>query len=147
MTRLGLAQAAIKQVNNEILKFGAGNQAQDIRKTRGVALHRTKVLQDKKDVDWQVTRDNAADEKRVQPEPARRNILLQYYGASVCDDFGYATFNYLRQIASGQKLTRAASPGLHHAFVVIGDLKTDADNELVVADPWPTSPQAVVWSD
>jgi hypothetical protein len=147
MTRLGLAQAAIKQVNNEILKFGAGNQAEDIRKTRGVALQRTKVLQDKKDIDWQVTRDNAADEKRVQPEPARRNILLQYYGASVCDDFGYATFNYLRQIASGQKLTRAASPGLHHAFVIIGDLKTDTDNELVVADPWPTSPQAVVWSD
>jgi len=147
MTRLQLAQAAIHQVNNEILKYGAGNQADDIRKTRGVSLNRTKVLQDKKDVDWTVIRDNAEDEKRVQPEPARRAILLKYYGASVCDDFGYATFDYLREIASGQQLTRAASPGLHHAYVIIGDLKTDTDSELVVADPWPTSPQACIWSD
>jgi hypothetical protein len=147
MTRLQLAQAAIFKVNNEILKYGAGNQAPDIRKTRGVSLHRTKVLQDKKDVGWRVIRDNAADEKRVQPEPARRAILLEYYGASVCDDFGYATFDYLRQIASGQRLTRAATPGLSHAYVIIGDLKTDAEDDLVVADPWPTSPQACTWPD
>src|SRR5438552_4172630 len=122
MERLRLAQDAIQQVNSEILKFGAGNQADDIRKTKGVSLHRTKILADKKDVDWKVTRDLGADERRVQPEPARREILLKYYGASVCDDYGYATFNYLRQIASGQKITRVSSPALHHAYVIIGDL-------------------------
>jgi hypothetical protein len=147
MERLRLAQRAIRQVNNEILKFGAGNQEEDIRRTKGAALHRTKIIEGGKDIDWTVTRDLAADEMMEGAEPARRAILLSYYGASVCDDFGYATFNYLRQIADGQVLTRASSPGLSHAYVIIGNLAKDKESELVVADPWPTSPQACRWID
>ena len=55
------------------------------------------------------------------------------------------TQDYLRTIAPGETLTRVGKGG--HAFVLIGDLDTEPHDQIVVADPWPTCPQACLWED
>ena len=68
----------------------------------------------------------------------------------MCDTYSYATFNQLRKTAGGEEISRAGLDcGDHggHAFTVLGDLKAEEADKLVVADPWPTAPQAVLLED
>jgi hypothetical protein len=149
MTRLTQATEAIQYANNEVFKYGAGNQDHDIKATRGVAKARAENVVDRSN--RAVTKDfnNLAEVDEI--DMATPEILARYYKAGVCDDFSAVTLNYLRKNAPGQPLTRAKVAGLGHAFVIMGKWRAgrgrDSDSRLVVADPWPVRPQGVRWLD
>lgn len=150
MTRLEWATRAIQYVNNEVFIYGAGNQKDDIRRTGGIASVRTQELRlpSNRRVDKSGP-ELLAEGSGLNPgaEPARQAMLARYWHAGACDDYSNVTFNFLREKLSGTMLTRCAAGDLHHAFVIVGDLANDSDQELVVADPWPTEPQACTWAD
>lgn len=146
IARIALAQRAIEHVNTQVMIYGASNQVEDIALTGGVAHKRGELLRGGKFMgEYHVDKD--ARETDQGGNSARGTTLAEYYHAGACDDYSHVTFNYLREHASGQLLTRCTASGSHHAFVIIGDLDHDADEDLVVADPWPTRPQACTWRD
>jgi hypothetical protein len=159
MQRLAIATQAIQRVNNEILIYGAGNQVEDVQKSRGVSKLRADQQSAKgqkalgASYDYKLTQEQKFAERNEAvsggKESARRAVAAEYYHAGVCDDYSYVTFNVLREIAAGEKIHRVSSGGLHHAFCIIGDITpgNEQDNELVVADPWPTRPQSCTWAD
>ena len=133
-------------------------QVEDVRKSKGVSKLRADQQSAKgpknmgSSYDYKLTQQQKLDERGEAvsggKESARRSVAAEYYHAGVCDDYSYVTFNVLREIANGEKISRVAAGGLHHAFCIIGDLTgtVEQDNELVVADPWPTHPQACTWA-
>ena len=136
--RLAAAQKAIEHVNNNVMMYGAGNQLEDIVTTRGVSRERARALK-RKNV---VSNDRSF---RDGAEEARASVKAEHWKAGVCDDYAKVTLDYLRSVLSGVKLSRVAND--RHAFVLIGDPSTETGDQVVVADPWPTRPQAVLWQD
>jgi hypothetical protein len=130
--------------------YGAGNQKEDIVATRGVSRSRTEDSRRSSkftrtrfgpgfgDVRDNKTQDEGADE-------ARATVKGQHWKAGVCDDYANVTLDYLREHLGGHTLNKMGKD--KHAFVIIGDMQTESDDQLVVADPWPTRPQACLWSD
>jgi hypothetical protein len=64
-----------------------------------------------------------------------------------CGEHAWVAFAYLREHATGETINRVAPSYIDHAFAIIGDLETEADNELVVSDPWVNNPTACLWED
>jgi hypothetical protein len=136
--RLEAAQAAIEHINNNVMQYGAGNQMEDIVETKGVSRNRAQALKQKNVV---------SDFRSMAPgaEEARSTVKAEHWKAGVCDDYAKVTLDYLRSQLTGVQLTRVAHD--RHAFVLIGNPETEPADQVVVADPWPTRPQAVLWKD
>lgn len=142
---LTLAQRAID--HTKAIIQNQGNQLPAIERTKGNSFNRLRVVRN--DDYWTFTTDEAADVAARDP--------LAYIAAKVdiarggnCGEHAVVAFNFLRSIAKGVKLQRCSYEGLDHAFVILGDLTQPdefPDNELVVADPWPISPEACLWED
>jgi hypothetical protein len=89
---------------------------------------------------------------------ACRAISAKWHGAGVCDDFAAVTFFFLqKQKDAEDKFYRVTvslndDKSLSHAVVIIADPGLNEEEIMasptaVVADPWPTSPFAVLVSD
>jgi hypothetical protein len=140
LTRLAAAQRGIEYLNREVFIYGAGNQLDDIVGSKGVSRIRTERLRN--------PAANKLDGNRdLTPgfEEGMHATKAEHWHAGVCDDYAKVMMDWLRTNLPGEKLTRVAHDS--HAFVIIGDRATESADELVVADPWPTRPQACSWKD
>lgn len=138
LKRLAVAQKCIEHINRNVMTLGAGNQKEDIVATQGVSRQRAQLSKTHNIVDnGRSTKDGA--------EESRATVKAEHWNAGVCDDYAKVTMDYLRKALPGETLTRVGHD--KHAFVIIGDRGQEQDSDLVVADPWPTRPQACLWTD
>jgi outer membrane protein OmpA-like peptidoglycan-associated protein len=142
MKRLGWAQNAIKHTK-EVFEYGAGNQKDALESTMFNSYFRVKVVRDEKY--WNLT---------SKVKPVAYSNWEAYTAAKVeiakggnCGEHAQVAFDYLRLNAIGETINMADKKGLDHAFVILGNVPSENDNQLAVADPWPTAPTATLWED
>ncbi len=142
MKRLVAAKAAIKHAKS-VFEFGAGNQKLALDATNFNSAYRLMVMRDLKywDLDWSVRALASAN------PTALTAAMAEIAHGGNCGEHATVGFDYLRVNAPGEKLTKASVKGLDHAFVLVGDLDNEGDEELVVCDPWPTAATACTWED
>jgi hypothetical protein len=142
MKRVKLAEEAIDHTKN-VFKYGAGNQAEALKKTKFNSYYRLKVMRDSSY--WNI-------DKTVKPLATSNPDALTAAKADIarggnCGEHASVAFNYLRVNAVGEKINKAKVKGLDHAFVLMGDTDTEKDDEIGVSDPWPTQATATIWED
>lgn len=142
MSRLGQAADAIAATKKAIPH--QGNQVPSLLATNMNSLARLRVMRD--DRCWEFTTNES------------RQLASQNYEAYVaakadlahggnCGEHAWVAYHYLRLHAKGDRIQMSAKSGLDHAFVIMGDIKNEKDNELAVSDPWPNNPTACLWED
>lgn len=141
MGRLSSAGAAISYTKS-ILSFGAGNQEDAIRLSKANSYYRLKAMRDRKS--WTLAPGLRA--LAAQFPNAMTAAKAQLAQGGNCGEHAAIAFDYLRRVA-GCTVNYSQKSGLDHAFVILGDIGKDGDNELAVSDPWPTSPTATLWED
>ena len=142
MSRIGHAKSAIDHTK-KVLSHGGGNQKEALQATNFNSYFRMAAMRDPDC--WYLDRELFAL-ARANPSAltAAKADLAQ---GGNCGEHAAIAFDYLRRNAGGETIHKSAKEGLDHAFVVIGDIRNDADDELVVSDPWPTAPTACLWED
>lgn len=140
--RLELAREAIDHTK-DVLEFGAGNQASALQETNLNSGYRVWVMRN--DKYWKMA-DSVKYIAKQYPEAlvAAKADLAQ---GGNCEEHGALAFDYLRLKAKGETLNMTRVDGLDHRFVVLGDIRKEADNELTISDPWPVMPTATLWED
>jgi hypothetical protein len=142
MGRLTLAADAIAATKKAIQH--QGNQVPSLKATKMNSMYRLRVMRD--DRCWEYTTREAqqlAYENREADIAARADLA---HGGN-CGEHAWVAYHYLRLNAKGERIQVSQKSGLDHAFVVVGDVKKEKDNELVVSDPWPNNPTACLWED
>jgi hypothetical protein len=140
--RLQKAKAGIDAVK-KVMKFGAGNQREALEMSQMNSTYRLLVM--RTDHFWEMspeTEQLAAE----NPEAAIAAKAELAHGGN-CGEHAWCAFQYLRLHAAGEPLAVSAKEGLDHAFVLMGNLESEPDSELVVSDPWPTRARACLWED
>lgn len=142
MSRLTVAADAIAATKKAIP--AQGNQVPALQSTKMNSYYRLQVMRD--DDCWEfATQESAtlASQNREAYEAAKADLA---HGGN-CGEHAWVAYHYLRLHAKGERIQYSAASGLDHAFVILGDIKNDKDNELVVSDPWPNNPTACLWED
>jgi hypothetical protein len=152
MGRIDKAREAIKHAKS-VFVYGAGNQTEAVKATNFNSRYRLKVMRDNPPLleafgvtsFWELT-DEVKPIAAANPEAltAAKADLAQ---GGNCDEHAQVALDYLRVNAVGETLNRVAVSGLDHAFLLIGDIKSDSDADLVACDPWPTKATATTWED
>lgn len=142
MARLKHARAGI-EYTKEVLRFGAGNQKEALETSNFNAYFRMAAMRDPEC--WHIS-------PSVRPLAARHPDALTTAKAHLarggnCGEHAQVGFEFLRATATGETINRVDVEGLDHAFVMIGDTRTEDGASLVVCDPWPTAPTACLWED
>jgi len=141
--RLAQARAAIAHVK-AVMSAGAGNQIEALLATNMNALARVKVMRDESC--WEFVSAGASQLAQQHPVALQAAKADLAHGGNSGEHAAVA-FDYLQAYAKGEKLALVATKDLDHAFVMIGDLASDQDADLVVADAWPTAATATLWED
>jgi hypothetical protein len=139
--RLAVAADAIAATKKAIQH--QGNQVPALKATNMNSQYRLRVMRD--DRCWEYTSD-AQTLAYQNPEAdiaARADIA---HGGN-CGEHAWVAYHYLRLHAKGERIQVSQKSGLDHAFVVIGDVAKEKDEELAVSDPWPNNPTACLWED
>jgi hypothetical protein len=121
-----------------------GNQIPALQRTNMNSRYRLIAMRDPRC--WEYTTQESATLARQNPEAdiaAKANLA---HGGN-CGEHAWVAYHYLRLHAGGEHIQVSSKEGLDHAFVLVGDLKNDKDNELAVSDPWPNNPMACLWED
>lgn len=141
MNRLKAAREAIDYAK-EKFPYGAGNQSEALDSSSFNSYFRMKTA-----------RNNSAFaispevEKIAQENPAAfLAAKAELTKGGNCGEHARVVYDYLRRKYPDEHIQIAQKEGLDHAFVIIGD-PAEKDNELVVADAWPTNPTPVLWED
>lgn len=142
MGRLMAAQMGIEHTK-ELLSHGGGNQREALEETKFNSYYRMKAMRNKNF--WQGT-PAAIDLAKQNPQAATA-AKARHAGGGNCGEHAAVAYDYLRQNLGGDRVSQVAVEGLDHAFVMIGDMAKDAESDLVICDPWPTSPVACLWQD
>jgi len=140
--RLKFAKDAIAHTKS-VMKFGAGNQKEAIRMSKMNSNYRLACMRDPDAWEYDRSIIKLANANRDALTAAKADLA---HGGN-CGEHAAVAFDYLRVHALGQRITKASKQGLDHAFVLIGDLDSDTDAELVNSDPWPTVATATLWED
>ncbi|MBP8809706.1 MAG: hypothetical protein KBG48_11955 [Kofleriaceae bacterium] len=141
--RLAQARNAIT-ATKAVMNFGAGNQVEALKKTNLNSMARLQVMRE--DSYWEIAPEVRAI-AGANPEALIAAKADLAHGGN-CGEHAWVAYHYLRQNAAGQHIQVSAKDGLDHAFVLIGDVQgEDKDNEIAVADPWPTRARACLWED
>jgi len=141
-SRLQVAADAIGATKKAI--ENQGNQIPALQRTKMNSKYRLIAMRDPRA--WEYTTRESATLARQNPEAdiaAKANLA---HGGN-CGEHAWVAYHYLRLNAAGEHIQVSAKSGLDHAFVLIGDLTADKDNEIAVSDPWPNSPMACLWED
>jgi len=145
--RLQMAQEAHDYARSK-LTYGAGNQALAMADTNLNSTYRVQVARDdaKQYFNYPdgATRLAGLNTQSQIAELAAKAELAQ---GGNCGEHAMVAYDYLRRTYPDEYLQLSRKEGLDHAFVIIGDPASDSSEELVVADPWPTSPTPVLWED
>ncbi|MEO8701051.1 MAG: hypothetical protein ABI867_13465 [Kofleriaceae bacterium] len=141
MTRLQLAADGIAATKRAIAH--QGNQVSSLFSTNMNAKYRLQVMRNS--AAWEYTPEARALAGQHKEADVAAKADLAHGGN--CGEHSWVAFHYLREHAVGQPINRVAPTYIDHAFVIIGDLKTDPDNAMAVSDPWTNKPTAVLWED
>lgn len=144
MARLERARAGIEYTKSVFI-YGAGNQAEAIRATNKNTTFRHEVVRDPHDQYWDIA--DAVKPLIAADYPAFMAAKADIASGGTCWEHALVAYDWLRREAPGETITVVVRDGIDHAFVIIGDLDGDADDELVVCDPWPTEATATLWED
>lgn len=142
MGRLALSANAIKHTEG-VMAEGRGNQYEDLKRTNFNSYFRMAAMRDPEC--WYIA-PQVMHLARAHPD-ALTHAKAGLAKAGNCGEYAAVAMDWLRVNAAGEHLHYSAKEGLDHAFVIMGDIENDADNELVVADAWPTAPTACLWED
>jgi hypothetical protein len=121
-----------------------GNQIPALQRTNMNSKYRLQAMRDPRA--WEYATQESATLARQNPEAAIAAKANLAHGGN-CGEHAWVAYHYLRLHAGGEHIQVSQKQGLDHAFVLVGDLKQDKDNELAVADPWPNNPMACLWED
>jgi hypothetical protein len=141
MARLAFAADAIAATKRAIAH--QGNQVSSLLATNMNSKYRLQVMRNS--AAWEYTPEARALASQHKEADVAAKADLAHGGN--CGEHSWVAFHYLREHATGQPINRVAPTYIDHAFVIIGDLKKDADNEMAVSDPWTNKPTAVLWED
>lgn len=140
--RLKKAQEAIDFVKS-VLEFGAGNQKEALEASNFNSYFRMQAMRD-----WDCWE---LDPQLYELARMYPNALTAAMGGLAkggnCGEHAQIAYDWLRMNASSEVVTQGDVEGLDHAFIFIGDLDNDSDQDLTISDPWPSAPQAVLWED
>lgn len=139
--RLSAAKAAIAQTKKAI-KNGAGNQFSALKDTKFNSYFRMQAMRDP--AAWEL--DPALEDLAARYPDALTAAKADLAGGGNCGEHAMYAFDWLRMHVA-DPVNRVDVSGLDHAFILIGDLKSDTDTDIAVADPWPTAATAVLWAD
>ncbi len=142
MSRLTVAADAIAATKKAIP--AQGNQVPALKSTQMNSYYRLQVMRD--DSCWEFTTNESATLAQQNPEAYEAAKADLAHGGN-CGEHAWVAYHYLRLHAKGERIQYSATAGLDHAFVIMGDLKNDKDNDLAVSDPWPNNPTACLWED
>ncbi len=156
--RLNKARDAINYTKVTIP--AAGNQIPALRSESLNPYFRMKVMRNEKPPSiqghvfpdppyWQFTSNSAKKLASDNPADYTKAKARLAHGGN-CGEHASVAYSYLRVFATGEKIAKCSVDGLDHAFVLIGDLTPvlgDFDEEIAVADPWPTQAKATLWED
>lgn len=142
MRRLEKATEAIAHTK-EVLSFGAGNQYEALKATNFNSYFRMAAMRDPEC--WEMA--PSVQELAQQHPDALTAAMGELAKGGNCGEHAMIGFDYLRATAVGETINRVDVEGLDHAFVIMGEVKTESDASLAVCDPWPTAPTACVWED
>jgi hypothetical protein len=148
LVRLQMAKGAMAMTKS-VLKHGAGNQIKALQSSKLNSLYRLRLARNV--IYWDV--DPAVNDLITADPGAYHGARAFVASGGNCGEHGRISYEFLKTLAKGQRITLAAKQGLDHAFVLIGDLSEadgtpkEPDTEIAVADAWPTSPTATIWDD
>jgi hypothetical protein len=142
MSRLTVAADAIAATKKAIP--AQGNQVPALQATKMNSNYRLRVMRD--DDCWEFTTTESATIAQQNPEAFAAAKADLAHGGN-CGEHAWVAYHYLRLHAKGDRIQYSAKSGLDHAFVIMGDIKNEKDNELAVSDPWPNNPTACLWED
>ncbi len=140
--RLGVAADAIAATKKAIPL--QGNQVPALQQSKMNSYNRLRVMRD--DRCWEFTTNESRQLAQQNFEAFTAAKADLAHGGN-CGEHAWVAYHYLRLHAKGQPIQMSAKSGLDHAFVIMGDLKSEQDNELAVSDPWPNNPTACLWED
>ncbi len=140
--RLKQSEQAIQHAKT-VFAHGAGNQREALKGTNFNSYFRLAAMRDPEC--WEMA-DSVKPLAAANPEAldAAKADLAQ---GGNCGEHASIAFDYLRVQAPGERIAKASKQGLDHAFVLMGDTDKEKDEELVVADAWPSQATAVLWED
>jgi hypothetical protein len=139
--RLNLAADAIAATKRAIAH--QGNQTPSLQATKMNSKYRLQAMRDPRA--WEYTPEARSLASKNQEADVAAKADLAHGGN--CGEHSWVAYHYLREHAAGEVINRVAPSWIDHAFVILGDLKKDKDNELVVSDPWVNKPMACLWED
>lgn len=142
MSRLAVAADAIAATKKAIQH--QGNQVPALKATNMNSYARLRVMRD--DRCWEFTTAESAQLAAMNPEAMIAAKADLAHGGN-CGEHAWVAYHYLRLKAGGERIQVSSKEGLDHAFVLIGDLKKEKDNDIAVSDPWPNNPTACLWED
>jgi hypothetical protein len=142
MSRLAVAADAIAETKKAIAH--QGNQVPALKATNMNSYYRLRVMRDPRA--WEYTTREARMLASMNPEADIAAKADLAHGGN-CGEHAWVAYHYLRLNAPGEPIQVSQKDGLDHAFVIVGDLKKDGDDELAVSDPWPNNPTACLWED
>ena len=135
--QLGRASRAIEWARKR-LPYASNNRS-DIAATHAESSARNAILR--------------RIERRYPPKPTRNDELLAYAGmatatcAGNCDELNGLTYAYLTFVEPDPTYPILSVGNAHHTFTLIGDPRELSQGQVIVADAWPTHPQAARLAD
>lgn len=142
MRRIEKAREAINHTK-EVFAFGAGNQLPALQSSNFNSYFRMKAMRDPGC--WEMTA--SARMLASQNPDALTAAKADLAKGGNCGEHAQLGFDYLRATMKGETINRCDKEGLDHAFVIMGDISSEADNQLAVCDPWPHQATACLWED
>lgn len=141
MNRLNLAADAIAATKRAIQH--QGNQIPSLQATNMNSLARLRVMRTA--AAWEYTPEAAALANKNKEADVAAKADLAHGGN--CGEHSWVAYHYLREHAGGEIINRVSPSYIDHAFVIIGDMKKDTDQDLAVSDPWVNKPVSCLWED
>lgn len=142
MKRIEKAREAINHTKS-VLSFGAGNQYDALKSSNFNSYYRMSTMRDMEC--WEIDPTvRALANKHPQALTAAMADLAQ---GGNCGEHAQIAYDYLCASMPGEQISQCDKEGLDHAFVIMGDTASEADNSLAVSDPWPTAATACLWED
>ena len=142
MGRLGKCRDAIKHTK-AVMAFGAGNQLAALKASNWNSYFRLRIMRDPRC--WEISPSVKAISSQFPNALTAAKADLAHGGN--CGEHAAVAYDYLRSTAGGENIAFSQADGLDHAFVLMGDLKNDSDQDICVSDPWPSAATATVWED
>lgn len=121
-----------------------GNQVPSLKATNMNSKYRLIAMRDRSCWEYTTPESRQLASENKEADVAAKAELAN---GGNCGEHAWVAYHYLRLHAKGQPIQYSAKSGLDHAFVIVGDVGSDKDNEMAVSDPWPNNPTACLWED